>query len=265
MLAELLKILVFQTAEHKDFKGTGLDAKPNAKVVQTCPLRSLHHGDRGTADCGTSRPENNKEPNLIEAIASWEPWGNGCLDGRRREGAILVQQGCQWSAEKAEVTSALRLHDATNAYLSTRHDVAIWQQLRWHSRKWTRHTAWSLLCTAHCCEGNVFSFSTGTAKWRPLKASCLRGADLAGSGPGREGTQHPQGPTAKAESPKEAKSFSTLERSATSCTRTWKAKKTRTGMDDDEETLPKEQHAGKEAGEVKQFRARPRRTTIASR
>ena len=37
------------------------------------------------------------------------------------------------------------------------------------------------------------------------------------------------------------------------------------GMDDDEETLPQEQHAGKEAGGEKQFRARPRRTTSASR
>ena len=37
-----------------------------------------------------------------------------------------------------------------------------------------------------------------------------------------------------------------------------------TGMDADEETLSKEQHAGKDAGGEKQFGARPRRTTTAS-
>ena len=62
---------------------------------------------------------------MVEAIASWEPWACGCLEGPRREGAILVQQRChQWSAAKAGVTSALRLHDATHAYLSVKHDVA---------------------------------------------------------------------------------------------------------------------------------------------
>ena len=38
------------------------------------------------------------EDRLIEAIVSWEPWACGCLDGRRRVGAILVQQRCQGSA-----------------------------------------------------------------------------------------------------------------------------------------------------------------------
>ena len=33
MLAELLKILVFQTAEHKDRKGTRLDTRTHAKKV----------------------------------------------------------------------------------------------------------------------------------------------------------------------------------------------------------------------------------------
>ena len=75
----------------------------------------------------------------MEAIASWALLGYGCLDGRRWEAAILEQQRCQWSAEKAGVTSALRLHDATNAYLSTKHDVANRQQIRWHSKRWTRN------------------------------------------------------------------------------------------------------------------------------
>ena len=48
----------------------------------------------------------------------------GCLEGRRREGVTWVQQRCQWSEAKAELTSVLRLHDATNAYLSMKHDVA---------------------------------------------------------------------------------------------------------------------------------------------
>ena len=48
----------------------------------------------------------------------------GCLEGRRREGVTWVQQRCQWSEAKAEFTSVLRLHDATNAYLSMKHDVA---------------------------------------------------------------------------------------------------------------------------------------------
>ena len=42
-------------------------------------------------------------------------------DEERR--AILVQPRCQWSAEKASVTSALRQHDTTNAFLSIKHDV----------------------------------------------------------------------------------------------------------------------------------------------
>ena len=61
-----------------------------------------------------------------------------CLDGRRREGAIVVQQRFQWSGEEASVTSALRLHDATNAYLSTKHGR--WpnrQQIRWCSKMCT--------------------------------------------------------------------------------------------------------------------------------
>ena len=68
--------------------------------------------------------ERNKEADLIEAHASWAPWDHGYLEGRRRDGAILVQQRCQWSAARAEVTSVLRLHGATNAYLSMKHEVA---------------------------------------------------------------------------------------------------------------------------------------------
>ena len=35
-----------------------------------------------------------------------------------------MQRRYQWSAPKTGVTSALRLHNATNAYLSMKHDVA---------------------------------------------------------------------------------------------------------------------------------------------
>ena len=34
-----------------------------------------------------------------------------------------MQQRCQWSAAKTGVTNVLRLHDARNAYLWTKHDV----------------------------------------------------------------------------------------------------------------------------------------------
>ena len=40
------------------------------------------------------------------------------IAGRGRQGAILVLQRWQWNVEKFRVTSALRLYDATNAYLS---------------------------------------------------------------------------------------------------------------------------------------------------
>ena len=54
----------------------------------------------------------------------WEPWAHGSLDGRRREASdSFTTGGSQWSADKAGVTSALRLHDATNAFLSMKHDV----------------------------------------------------------------------------------------------------------------------------------------------
>ena len=46
-----------------------------------------------------------------------DPWM-----GDEGRGVILLQQGDP-SADKAGVTSALRLHDATNAVLSMKHDV----------------------------------------------------------------------------------------------------------------------------------------------
>ena len=92
--------------------------------------RQLHHGHVPLGKIVVPWPveqktrERNKEPDLSQANASWAPWAHGCLEGRRREGAILVQQRCQWSAASAGVTSVFRLHDATNAYLSMKHDVA---------------------------------------------------------------------------------------------------------------------------------------------
>ena len=67
---------------------------------------------RGTGSMKTL--QRNCEADLTNADLLWEPWAFGCLAGRRREGAIMVQQRCQWSAEKAGA-SHLRLHDATNA------------------------------------------------------------------------------------------------------------------------------------------------------
>ena len=72
---------------------------------------------------GQKTREIKKEPDLSQANSS-APWAHGCLEGRRREGAILVQQRCQWSAASAGVTSVFRLHDARSAYLSMKHDVA---------------------------------------------------------------------------------------------------------------------------------------------
>ena len=61
-----------------------------------------------------------------------------CREGRRREGAIKVQQRCQWSAEKARVTSALRLYDVTKACLSLHHGSAKGKRrMGWCSRKRT--------------------------------------------------------------------------------------------------------------------------------
>ena len=49
-----------------------------------------------------------------------------------------MQQRCQWSAAEAGVTSALRLHAATNAYLSMKHDVAKQAANGMRSKMWTR-------------------------------------------------------------------------------------------------------------------------------
>ena len=68
--------------------------------------------------------ERSEEPDLIQATVPCAPWAHGCLEGRGREGAILVQQRCQWNATRAGVTSILRLVDATAAYLSIKHDVS---------------------------------------------------------------------------------------------------------------------------------------------
>ena len=109
-------------------------------------------------------------------------------------------------------------------------------------------------------------------RWRPPTRNCPCGADLAWSGPsgGRKGTKTPQGPTANAESPKEAtqaeklfdpeKECNELHEDIESAEDPWAG----TGMDADEETLSKELHAGKETGGEKQYGARPRRTTTAA-
>ena len=65
--------------------------------------------------------QRNREADFINADLLWEPWAFGCLEGRRREGAIMVQQRCQWSAEYAGVTSgreAARRHQRVLAAVS---------------------------------------------------------------------------------------------------------------------------------------------------
>ena len=85
-----------------------------------CPLgRSWY---RGLWDKKTR--ERNNVQNLIETNVFWEPCAHGSLDGRRREGSdSFTTEGSQWSADEPGVTSAVRLHDATNALLSMKHDV----------------------------------------------------------------------------------------------------------------------------------------------
>ena len=76
--------------------------------------------DRGFEGTETKKTrQRNREADLINEDLVWEPWAFGCLEGPR-----VVQQRCQWIAEKAGVTSALGLHDATNAYLSLHHGSA---------------------------------------------------------------------------------------------------------------------------------------------
>ena len=93
-----------------------------------CKRRPVHQGHvlaLGITDTGIGgRANETKEADLFPASEQWEALADGCLEGRQREGAILVQRRCQRSAEKAEVTSALRLHGATNMYLSIYHRSA---------------------------------------------------------------------------------------------------------------------------------------------
>ena len=72
-------------------------------IMVMCPL-----GDRGFEGSGTNPKATTY---LINADLVWEPWAYGCLEARRKERAIMLQQRCEWSAEKTELTSALRLHD----------------------------------------------------------------------------------------------------------------------------------------------------------
>ena len=80
--------------------------------------------DRGAADCGTGKTrERNKEPDLIEANVFWEPWENGSLDGRRREGRDSFTTGIPVERRQGRNELRSELHDATNALLSMKHDV----------------------------------------------------------------------------------------------------------------------------------------------
>ena len=108
--------------EQMEFEWTNFPRRRQLSFALWC---CLPWEDRGTADCGTGKTrERNNVQNLIETNVFWEPWAHGSLDGRRREGSdSFTTRGSQWSADKAGVTSALRLQDATNAFLSMKHDV----------------------------------------------------------------------------------------------------------------------------------------------
>ena len=84
--------------------------------LNDAPWSCPHCGPRGTDGSATDTHVNqSQEADLLLTTAKWDPWADGGLE--RREGAILVQQRCLRSAERACATSALRLHEATNAYL----------------------------------------------------------------------------------------------------------------------------------------------------
>ena len=102
------------------FHGTKLKGATAERCIMVMCLlgRSSY---RGLWDDKNQRTKQRTKLDRINRIL--EALAYGCLDGRRREGAILVQQSWQWSAAKAGVTAAPRLHDATNAYLAMKHDV----------------------------------------------------------------------------------------------------------------------------------------------
>ena len=89
----------------------------------------MHHGDVPFAKImvpwlvGQIMGERNKGPDLIEANASWAPWAHGCLEAKKSEsnlGTAMMSMECSNSRSDFGVEP----HDATNAYLSTKHDVA---------------------------------------------------------------------------------------------------------------------------------------------
>ena len=82
----------------------------------------MHHGDVPSGKVVISRLLGQEEPDRCKRDMGI--LGFRISGGTKKGGSVLVQQRCQWSAAMAEVTSVLRLHDATNAYLSMKLDVA---------------------------------------------------------------------------------------------------------------------------------------------
>ena len=143
--ADVLEFPVFPMVVHADRTGTELHSNLNVTEMRTVLLApsdisslpcsqqltqsaaSTHqssateHTVRATAErcivvmypLGGELASGTAKQTSSTQILLWEPWAFGCLEGRRREGAIMVRQRCQWSAEKAGA-SHLRLHDATN-------------------------------------------------------------------------------------------------------------------------------------------------------
>ena len=110
-----------QLTQSRTHQSSGTELQPLKDASWSCAL----WGDRGFEGTGSMKTrQRNREADLINADLLWEPWAFGCLEGRRRVGATTVQQRCQWSAEKAGVTSGLRLHDSTNACSSLCHGSA---------------------------------------------------------------------------------------------------------------------------------------------
>ena len=148
-------------------------------IMVMCPLRHFRY--RGLKDRRTRETKKRLPPSPAEQR---EAWPYGCVEGRRRDGAVLVQQSCPWSAEQAGVTSVLSLHDATTANLPMYHvsatEAAEKLALCKEAEKFPcstngSHTRW---CVVLVRSKNVTSLELGDLARRLLRTPNLRQRNL---------------------------------------------------------------------------------------
>ena len=85
-----------QLTQSRTHQSSGTELQRLKDASWSCAL----WGDRGFEGTGSMKTrQRDREADFINADLLWEPWAFGCLEGRGREGAIMVQQRCQWSAE----------------------------------------------------------------------------------------------------------------------------------------------------------------------